>query len=59
MYVSDYSVSERMKFVCAVNIYVSGTVINKTFGPSFLGGSQIGGIFCHLHAFMIVFLVEI
>ena len=49
----------HLKFACAVNIYASSTAINETFGPSFLRGSQIGGIFCYLHAFMIVFLVEI
>ena len=59
IYASNYPVSECMKFACAVNIYASSTAINETFGPSFLRGSQIGGIFCHLHAFMIVSLVEI
>ena len=39
MYASNYPASERMKFVCAVNVYARGTVVGYKFWLSETFGS--------------------
>lgn len=56
---SDYSASEQMKFVCTVNIYLSGTVVKLEFPLAHTWTSQWRDILVHTESWFTDTLVSL